>query len=67
MKPNDASTDGVKPLIRLTDSLIVAADQIIRADRCGNYTDVWLRGYPVLKQIWDEDMRLWDAIKECSR
>lgn len=54
-------SDGVSVLIRIDDGLIVHPDQIERADRCGNYTNVWLKGHG-LKQIWDEDMRLWQAI-----
>ena len=55
------------PLIRLTDSEIVHPSEIKQASRCGNYTNVWLRDGSMLKQIWDEDMRLWHAILYCSR
>lgn len=49
-------------LIRLTDSLVVHPSEITKADRCGSYTHVWLRGNDMVRQIWDEEMTVWNAI-----
>lgn len=53
-------------LIQLTESKIVDSSQIVRAERCGNYTDVWLKSHSpgMLDQIWDEDRKLWNAIQQ---
>lgn len=54
-------------LIRLSEGKIVHANEIRRAERCGNYTHVWYHGDALLDQIWDEDMKVWNAINDCSR
>lgn len=56
-------------LIALTDEHIINPEEISAVIRCGNYTDVWLRfpsGASRLLQIWDEDKKLWDAIRANS-
>ena len=56
-------------LIQITASLIVAPSQIVKASRCGNYTEIWLSGDSpgCSKQIWDVDMKLWDEICRWAR
>ena len=51
-------------LIRLTEYLVVNHDEIVKAERTGNYTDVRLRGEPKWKwhQIWDEQGLVWNQI-----
>lgn len=49
-------------LIKLNDGVIVSDDEIVRADRSGNYTHVWLRTHPMM-QILDEDMKVWNQIE----
>ena len=50
-------------LIKITDALIVHPQEIVKARRDGNYTDVWLRGDSIPHQVCDEDERLWQAIQ----
>ncbi len=55
-------------LIQLEKGLIVSSELILKADRMGNYTEVWLKtGVGIseitLKQIWDEHKTVWNAIE----
>jgi len=49
-------------LIRISKGLIVSPTEILRAERNGNYTDLWIRGKPSMESIWDEAQILWEAI-----
>lgn len=53
-------------LIQLKPSLIVHADSIERVARCGNYTEVLLKGDGEFAsrhhQIWDESKEVWNRI-----
>lgn len=49
-------------LIVLSDRLVVNESEIVRAERSGNYTSVWLRNDSLMQQIWDEDEVVWNRI-----
>lgn len=53
-------------LIQIDDNLIVAPSEIRKAERCGNYTSVYLKGHELPKQIWDDQHKLWDTICQAT-
>lgn len=53
-------------LIQLNDYLIVDTSIIEKASRCGNYTDVRVKGEPLI-QIWDEDWKIWRQIINAAK
>jgi hypothetical protein len=57
-------------LIKLTENLIIAPSQIIKAYKEGNTVYITLLdGSPTftpILEIWDEESRVWNAIQSCS-
>lgn len=51
-------------LISINGGLIVHPLEILRAERCGNYTHVYIRDRQSAQIIWDEHSILWEAIRQ---
>lgn len=48
---------------------IINTTEVIQANRCGNYTDIWVRpfssgGEARLHQVWDEDKIIWNKLTD---